>query len=174
MSGDSEAVVMAPGEAARVLGVSASGLRRLATAYEQAHGELGKDAGGARVWTGEAVERMRSARALLAAGRARSVRDALEQVEAGAEVSPAAALAVSRDVQVLEVIAARLEGLERLEREVAALRSEVGGLRRLPAAGGPPEVEAGGASTKAAAGRSDDDGLMVRAARWLEGLLRRR
>jgi hypothetical protein len=153
--------MMTPGAAASRLGVSGSALRRLSIAYEQVFGPL-PEGGSGRLWPVEAVERLAAARALLAAGRARSARDALEAVEAGAEVSPAAALEVSRDARVLEVIAARLEGVERLEREVEALRREVSELRALP----PGEVE-----TKA--GARVAGGPLVRLAHRLERLLGR-
>jgi hypothetical protein len=159
-------VVMSPGEAARVLGVSPSGLRRLAVVYGEVYGELEKDAGGtSRVWPQEAVVRLQQARALMAAGQARSIKDALRAVEGGA-VPRAEVIATGGDVAAtLRVVAARLEALQdsnrRLEAEVAALRAEVGNLRALPGAESPTT------------GQPPGDGLAVRTARRLEQLLRR-
>jgi hypothetical protein len=174
---DSE-VVLSPGEAARVLGVSPSGLRRLAVVYGEVYGDLHKDAGGtSRVWPREAVVRLQRARALLAAGQARSVRDALVAVEGGA-APPVEMAAAGGDVAAaLGMVATQLEAVlssnRRLEAEVQALRSEVEGLRALPASERPRAVEGrpgGGESTGEASGGAD--GLMVRAARWLERRLR--
>jgi hypothetical protein len=160
-------VVLSPGEAARVLGVSPSGLRRLAVVYGEVYGALQKDAGGtSRIWPREAVVRLQAARALMAAGQARSIRDALRAVEGGA-ATPVEVAAGGDVVAALGVVATRLEALQdsnrRLEAEVAALRSEVEGLRALPASERSPVVEGRGAG---------EDGLVVRAARWLERRLR--
>jgi hypothetical protein len=161
-------VVLSPGEAARVLGVSPSGLRRLAVVYGEVYGELQKDAGGtSRIWPREAVVRLQAARALMAAGQARSVRDALVAVEGGAAPPVEMAVSDGRVEAALGVVATRLEALQdsnrRLEAEVAALRLEVEGLRALPASERSPAVGGGGAG---------EGGLVVRAARWLERRLR--
>jgi hypothetical protein len=161
-------VVLSPGEAARVLGVSPSGLRRLAVVYGEVYGELQKDASGtSRIWPREAVVRLQEARALMAAGQARSVRDALRAVEGGAAPPVELAAASGDVVTALGVVATRLEALQdantRLGVEVRALRSEVEGLKALPASERSPAVEVRGAG---------DDGLVVRAARWLERRLR--
>ena len=130
-------VVLSPGEAARRLGVSPSGLRRLAGAYGEVYGDLPKDASGtSRVWSVEAVRRLEGARALLAAGQARSIRDALRAVEGGA-APPVEVMAHDGRVEAaLGVVAARLKAVldsnQRLEAEVDALRSEVAGLKALP------------------------------------------
>ncbi len=106
-------VVMTPGEAARRLGVSPSGLRRLAGAYSEIYGELQKDASGtSRIWSGEAVSRLEAARALMAAGRARSVKDALMAVERGA-VPPVELMAHDGRVEAaLGVVAVWRQGNE--------------------------------------------------------------
>jgi hypothetical protein len=175
-------VVLSPGEAARVLGVSPSGLRRLAVVYGEVFGELQKDAGGtSRVWPRDAVVRLQAARALMAAGQARSVRDALVAVEGGA--SPRVEVAVSGgDVTAaLEMVAARLEAVlesnRRLEAEVAALRAEVATGGALPGAERAGEgAGVGDAAQRSATGQgaaeASPDGPMVRAVRWLEQRLR--
>ncbi len=153
---------MSPGSAARRLGVSPSGLRRLAGAYSEVYGELQKDASGtSRIWSGEAVARLEAARALMAAGQARSIKDALLAVEGGATPSADAALALGQDGRVVEalgVVATRLEALQdsnrELRAEVAALRSEVATSRALP------ELD------KAAL--QDRPGVLTRVLRWLE------
>ncbi len=158
-------VVMNPGDVARRLGVSPSGLRRLAGVYAQVHGELPKDSSGtSRQWPGEAVYRLEQARALMAAGQARSIKDALLAVEGGATPSADAALALGQDGRVIEalgVVAARLEAVlesnRRLEAEVEALRREVATARALP------EGEQG---AETVTGKSS--GVLVRVATWLE------
>jgi hypothetical protein len=160
-------VVMNPGDVARRLGVSPSGLRRLAGVYSQVHGELPKDSSGtSRQWPGEAVNRLEAARALMAAGQARSIKDALMAVEGGAAPPVEVAAAGGEVVAALGVVATRLEAVlasnERLEAEVEALRSEVATARALP------EGEQG---AETVTGKSS--GVLVRVATWLERLLRR-
>jgi hypothetical protein len=200
---DSAEVVLTPGEAARQLGVSPSGLRRLAVIYGEVYGDLQKDAGGtSRIWTQEAVVRLQRARALMAAGQARSVKDALIAVEGGA--SPRVEVAVSGgDVAAaLGMVATQLEAVlesnRRLEAEVAALRLEVEA-RALPpgasperidralevemASERPPAVEDGGGAAQSpatgqgaaqGAAQAVEDGPAVRVVRWLEQRLRGR
>ncbi len=84
---DDPQIVMPPKEAARRLGVASSTLRRLAPTYEAVHGLLpweGDEAGGGRLWPGEAVERVQAARALVAEGRAKSLESALHALARGA------------------------------------------------------------------------------------------
>jgi DNA-binding transcriptional MerR regulator len=138
-----ESLLLKPGAAASRLGISGSALRRLAVTYEELHGALPEAAGGGRLFSTEAVERLRDARALMSAGRARSVRDALEALMSGAQVSVDAPAVLSRDTQVLEVIARRLEVAERLEMKVEELQREVAELRALPS-----PVPAGGTASE--------------------------
>ncbi len=192
-------VVLSPGEAARVLGVSPSGLRRLAVVYGEVYGDLHKEAGGtSRVWPQEAVVRLQQARALMAVGQARSVKDALMAVEGGASPRVEMAAAGGDVAAALGMLAAQLEAVlesnRRLEGEVAALRSEVESLRALPPGASAERIDralevemlesmaapesspavregrGGGESTGAALGEAD--GPMVRAVRWLERRLR--
>jgi hypothetical protein len=177
-------VVLSPGEAARRLGVSPSGLRRLAGAYGEVYGDLPKDSSGtSRIWPQEAVGRLEAARALMAAGQARSIRDALLAVEGGAAPRVEVAVQDGRIAEALGVVAARLEAVldsnRRLEAEVAELRAEVAASRALPASERAAAVEAGqrgGESPGEALGEAqgEADGPMVRAARWLERRLRGR
>jgi hypothetical protein len=158
-------VVMNPGDVARRLGVSPSGLRRLAGVYAQVYGDLPKDSSGtSRQWPGEAVYRLEQARALMAAGQARSIKDALLAVEKGATPSADAALALGQDGRVVEalgVVATRLEAVldsnRRLEAEVEALRREVATARALPEGERGAEVVTG-----------ESSGVLVQLATWLE------
>jgi hypothetical protein len=164
---DNAEVVMSPGDVARRLGVSPSGLRRLAGVYAQVHGELPKDSSGtSRRWPSEAVYRLEQARALMAAGQARSIKDALMAVEGGAAPPVEVAAAGGEVVAALGVVATRLEAVlasnRRLEAEVEALRREVATSRALP------EGEQG---AETVTGKSS--GVLVRVATWLERLLRR-
>ena len=181
MSDETE-VVLNPGDMARRLGVSPSGLRRLAGVYAELYGELPKDSSGtSRLWSPEAVRRLEAARALMAAGQARSIKDALMAVEGGA-APPVEVMAHDGRVEAaLGVLATRLEALqasnERLEAEVAALRSEVAESRALPEAERPGDDEGCSGSAEMpddspGAAEGSADGPMVRAARWLERRLR--
>jgi hypothetical protein len=177
-------VVMNPGDVARRLGVSPSGLRRLAGVYAQVHGELPKDSSGtSRQWPGEAVNRLEAARALMAAGQARSIKDALMAVEGGAAPPVEVAAAGGDVVAALGVVATRLEAVlasnERLEAEVVALRSEVEAVRALPASERPAAVEGGqrvgeSPGESPGEGQGQRDGVAVRVVRWLEQRLRGR
>ncbi len=165
-------VVLSPGEAARRLEVSPSGLRRLAAVYAGVYGPLLKDsAGTSRIWPQEAVGRLERARALMAAGQARSIKDGLLAVEGGAVATSEAALSLGRDGRLVEALGvvssqleAVLEGNRRLEREVEALRSELSQVRQLPAASTVPHDDEPAAV--------EVEGPFVRAARWLERRLR--
>lgn len=182
---DDAEVVLTPSAAARQLGVSPSGLRRLAGVYGDLYGDLPKDSSGtSRVWPQEAVTRLERARALLAAGHARSIKDALLAVEGGVAPPVEAAVALGQEGRVIEalgVVAARLEALQasnqRLEAEVGELRSELAAARALPGgeraatgAEGGDVAKMPGESPGAAEGSAD--GPVVRAARWLERRLR--
>ena len=165
---DETEVFWSPGDVAKRLEVSPSGLRRLAGVYAELYGELPKDSSGtSRRWPSKAVYRLEQARALMAAGQARSIRDALLAVEGGATASPDAALALGQDgriVEALGVVAAQLEALHRsnqeLRTEVEALRGEVKELRALPE---PTDRTRRG---------EGDDRLTVRVLRWLERRLK--
>lgn len=158
----SDDVMLEAGAAAEQVGVSASGLRRLAPLYEAVHGELPrKPKSHNRLWPQVAVERLQRARRLVEAERYRTISDALTALARGlkaddTEVAPTTAR-VSPD--------ATQQALAMLTAEVRQLRQEVTALRQLPPTKNPP-----------ARGTDNDQqhGLMVRAAIWLESLLRRR
>jgi hypothetical protein len=80
-------------------------------------------------------------------------------------------------VAALGVVATRLEAVlasnERLEAEVAALRSEVEAVRALPASERPAAVEDGQrVGESPGEGQGQRDGVAVRVVRWLEQRLR--
>ena len=179
-----DTALLTPGAAAARLGISGAALRRMAVSYERVYGDLPEGAAG-RLWPTEAVDRLHEARALMNANRARSIQGGLEALKAGAQVSVEAPVASGRDLRTLEIIAERLEAVERLEREVAALRAEIQSKpTALPStmphsrpvafgAGTAPESEPA-PSTEARAGfEAVQDGVIVRLARRLERILGR-
>lgn len=200
---DQTEVVLNPGDVARRLGVSPSGLRRLAGVYAELYGALPKDSSGTtRLWSPEAVRRLEAARALMAAGQARSIKDALLAVEGGA-APPVEVMAHDGWVEAaLGVVAARLEAVlasnERLEVEVAALRAEVEAARALPLSASPERIDRAlevemrqgyvdaerAAAVEGHSGSAESpgdapgaevaaaDGPVVRLVRWLEQRLR--
>lgn len=155
----SDDVLLEAGAAAEQVGVSASGLRRLAPIYEQVHGELPrKPRSNNRLWPQAALERLTAARQLVEQERYRTISDALTALAHGLEPD---------DLQ-LEPRAARVspdatqQALELLTLEVRELRQELSEIRALPPS--PAEKE------------PDDwerHGLLVRTAMWVERLLRR-
>lgn len=91
---DQPVQVMSAADAARQLGVSPSGLRRLGTIYAEVHGELGRELHtDKRIWTGEVVERLGQARALVEAERYRSIKEALGALDKGVDIDLATDLA---------------------------------------------------------------------------------
>ncbi len=171
---DNNMAMLTPGSAAARLNVSGAALRRMAVAYVEVYGELPEAAGGGRLWPMEAVERLEQARALLTAGRARSVRDALEALRAGAQVSVEVSAALGRDTRVLEVIAQRLEAVDRLECKVEELHSEIAALtqRQLEQGKQPDPVSDKPMSAPSIGSAEPRPGVLVRAAQRLERLFR--
>ncbi len=139
---DETQFVMAPKEAARRLGVAPSTLRRLAPTYEAVHGPLpweGDEAGGGRLWPGEAVERVQAARALVGEGRAKSLESALRALAGGAPPPSGVLARPDEALELVEALRGELEAVRRglaelpeLRAEVAALRSELAEARALP------------------------------------------
>ncbi len=129
---DDPQIVMPPKEAARRLGVASSTLRRLAPTYEAVHGPLpweGDEAGGGRLWPGEAVERVQAARGLVAEGRAKSLESALRALAGGAP-PPSGMLARSDEAgELVEALRSELEAVRRGLAEIPELRAEVAALR---------------------------------------------
>ncbi len=79
---------LTPKEAARQLDISPSGLRRLSGVYCEIHGDLPRDPNtDARLWPEVAVERLKQARGLVEANRFSSIKEALEAIEKGIDLS---------------------------------------------------------------------------------------
>lgn len=116
-------------EVAKWLGVSPSGLRRLANIYSAACEELPRDSRTkARLWPQVAVAELAAARRLVSLGRAVSVKEALGMVRRG-EAPPAETddgpAAPERDEQDRNLP----DELRELRKESLALREALGGLK---------------------------------------------
>jgi DNA-binding transcriptional MerR regulator len=123
--------VYPPAEAARLIGISVSGLRRYGLLYEDIYGRLPRDAQGRRLWTPGAVERLRRAKALMAEGRAVSIQAALEADETPDQDVQEVSLH-DPSTEALRRLSGALDTIDRLEqtnqelvREVSALRERV-------------------------------------------------
>ena len=181
-----------PATAAEKLGVSASGLRRLAPIYEAVHDELPRSGKGredkrARLWPHEAVERLRTARALLEAGRYTTIQAALEALRDG-KVSNTDELTLEAsqrgaDVATQQALQVLLDEMRALRGEVAELRTIRGLLERLEATTQAnqlvePETAARVKQLDKAevvareTAETSEHGLIVRVALWLEARLR--
>lgn len=130
------AQVIPASDAAEQLGVSASGLRRLGSIYAEVHGELAREPKTERrIWTTEVVERLRQARALVEAGRYRSIRDALEALVKGVDVDVATELATPAQqpppqalgvlLQEIRSLQQHLEAVERLEARMEEMQRQL-------------------------------------------------
>jgi len=128
-----ETTYQAPKLVASQLRVSASGLRRLAAIYESVHGPLPKDAMGGRLWSTAAVARLQSAKALVDAGRVKSVREALERP---AEQFNAEVAELPSEINTHELVARLFQKVDELHREVMNLKE-----RQLEAQTGSTERE---------------------------------
>lgn len=168
--------IVTAGEAAKRVGVSASGIRRLLVIYEEVHGELPRNqATDARVISSEVVEQLAAARMLVEAGRFNSIKEALQALDNG--LQPDITIAdtldtAARDLSgqalglILEEMRAMHEELTYLRpvrEEVQALRDEVATLKALP----PAELSPEGTTEQ-----ETRHGLLVRLALWLEGRFR--
>ncbi len=117
---------MSAGSAADRLGVSPSGLRRLAIIYTSVHDELPREPKtNNRVWPVEAVARLEHARALVEAERYRSIKEALEAIEQGAPIDLDAENV--KELSLSEPSARELLGV--LIQETRAMRAELEALR---------------------------------------------
>lgn len=127
--------VLTPQQAARALGVSPSGLRRLASIYERVRGRLPRE-GAARVWPRETITELKRARELVANQRASSIEAALDTDSETVDLSED--LAPSSDNHTGPAIERLLQELvsenHAIREELRALRNEVAELRALPTA----------------------------------------
>ncbi len=178
--------VYPPAEAARLLGVSVSGLRRYGLLYEGVFDQLPRDPQGRRLWTPEAITRLRRAKALMAEGRAVSIQAALEADETPVQDTQGVVLhdpsteAFTRLTDALNVIIRLEQTNQQLVHEVAALRErlEQGDpnaeeLRRMnDYLIGELERSRSTARDNAPTVAGSADGPVVRVVRWLERRLR--
>lgn len=184
-------LLIPPKQAAERLGVSSSGLRRLAILWEEVYGAIhweGEREGGGRVYPESVVAKLEAARALVREGRSKSIQNALQALDGGATpLTQALArpgipdqdvlLALLTEMQAMrdELTQLRtdsaemknqlppLEGSDALAGEVRALREQVSAL---VASQTPPQPTSVPASSDAA------PGALVRAAARLERLWR--
>lgn len=132
-SGDKPVVVLLePTTAAQRLGISASGLRRLAPIYESVFEELPRKGSGAEnkrayLWPEEAVERLQSARQLVELERYKTISDALSAIKRGVTVETVDLEPADRQT-ILDK--ATQQTLELLLKEMTALRREVQELKQ--------------------------------------------
>jgi DNA-binding transcriptional MerR regulator len=158
---DGVVTYLEPGEAARRLGVSPSGLRRLSKAYEEVYGPLNRRGGtGARLYPEEALEQLARARVMVEAGRCKSTLEALTALERGLEPETATDVSGHRPT-------APETALGVLTGELRALRSELERLRGVIEDRNPAELPSGDEAP------APEHGPLVRAALWLELFLRR-
>ena len=119
----SEQQVVKSAVAAHKLGISKTRLNRLAPIYEQVHGELPRGGRHARLWTLDAIERVRSALLAVEEGRALNVEAALRGFEIPEDTEsrqmPVRILGESPETL------APLSALEELTEELHALREVV-------------------------------------------------
>lgn len=185
-------LLIPPKQAAERLGVSSSGLRRLATLWEEVYGPIhweGEREGGGRVYPQSVVGKLEAARALVREGRSKSIQNALQALDDGATppthglARPGAVdgdimLALFAEIQAMREELTQLrtdtaemknqlpppEGGDTLASEVRALREQVSVLT---------ETRTQTEAAPAQEGSDPQAGLLVRAAARLEHLWRR-
>ncbi len=153
-------VVLEAGAAAEHLGVSPSGMRRLATIYERVNGPLPRRGGGGRLFGGTVLGQLATARRLVDAGQVATIGEALAALNRGEWPDGALETLGEAPVNAQALSEAVLRELRALRAEVEALRGEV-------ATRGLLEGQTGGIGAG-----SDAPGPFVRFAVWLERLLR--
>lgn len=184
-------LLIPPKQAAERLGVSPSGLRRLAMLWEEVYGPIhweGEREGGGRVYPQSVVAKLEAARALVRQGRSKSIQNALQALDGGATPSTQALarpgipnedvlLALLTEMQAIRDELNQLrtdnakmrnqlpptQGSDALAGEVRALREQVGALVSAQTPPQAPPVPS----------RSDGEaGVLVRAVARLERLWR--
>ncbi|MEX2542873.1 MAG: hypothetical protein WD314_13775 [Trueperaceae bacterium] len=122
---------LSPQEAAEALGVSPSGLRRLAEIYSGVRGDLPRDPRTrSRIWPERAVSELGAARRLVLQNRAASIREALEALDRGETVPERRIGAQRASPQLLERMA---EDLHSLHDELELVRVELAEMRSIGA-----------------------------------------
>ncbi len=123
MDDDSVNILLPPRAVCERVGVSASGLRRLATLWEGLYGPLPRDPSDSRLWPSEAVDRLVAARQLVSQGRARSIQDALQAAE-HSDTPPSEGLTPRATLQG-EALGALVEEMRVMRAEIAELKEGV-------------------------------------------------
>lgn len=118
--------VFGPLEVAKDLGVSSSGLRRLALIYERVYGQLPRDPRLGRMWTLEAIGRLEEARAEVQKGRAVSVEAALAALRAGMEPASPVVRGATIQEEPLAALLLEIKSLREAVEEQNRLLSEQG------------------------------------------------
>ncbi len=193
---DDQITYLDAASAADKVGISVSGLRRLAPIYEEVHGPLPRGGRGSgdspRLWSLEAVIRLNKARLMVAAGMARSVRDALLATDSSDAPSAETITALGSQGSVVEALGLVLTELRSVSEVNSALRVELQELRgqvaELRAAQSQPEAlpqsEGTAEQQQAPAGQPVDltaqgeasrprPRLLIRTAEQIEALLSR-
>ncbi len=131
-------LLIPPRDAAERLGVSPSGLRRLATLWEEIYGPIhweGEREGGGRVYPLSVVTKLEAARGLVREGKSKSIQNALQALDMGA-TPPAQGLA-RPDIPYKDVLHALLSEMQMMREELSQLRADNAEMRnQLP----PPEA----------------------------------
>lgn len=186
MSENGGAAIYTPAEAAKLLSISVSGLRRYGAIYDEVYDPLPRDPQNRRVWTHAAVTRLRHAKGLVDTGRAVSIQAALENnstpVQDNVEIEV-------RDPQneALRRLGAALDTITKLEQTNQQLIGEVVALRQKLEQGDPnadelrrlneylmAELErARAAPAPSQEVKAKGEGPLTRAIRWVEGFLSR-
>ncbi len=158
-------VMFEAGAAAERLNLSASGMRRLGVIFEQVHGELPRkpDAKGrvsessGRLYSGEVLRQLETARAMVEAERYPTIREALRALLRGEPADLPAEVGTGAQVNSSEAWRMVLGELREVRAELTALRSEVATGRALPEGQQVAETATG-----------EPSGVFVRVAVWLE------
>ena len=129
-------MLLEAGTAAKRLGVSASGLRRLSIIYEEVYEELPrKDRSNNRLWPEEAVERLQRARALVQDKKLGTIQEALIAIRNGLAEDIEVEAPKPNDDSTQQALRVLADEIRRLRDEVQELRQT----RELPIASVPLE-----------------------------------
>jgi hypothetical protein len=170
---DSASIVYDPAQAAELLGVSASGLRRLAPIYESVFGELKRVGKGdedkrSREWPSEAIERLLTARRLTGRGKPyRTIEAALEAIRDGVETDTSE---IDFGGRQTGADVATSQALQVLIGEIQTLRLEVQELKQGRELVQPFNPAANSENPAGSADRQH--GILARAAIWIEQRVR--
>jgi hypothetical protein len=124
-----------PNQAAEALGVSPSGLRRLAEIYATVRGELPREPGTrSRLWPRSAVRELATARRLVLERRFASIREALEAIGRGDDLADPGEKATTAGDTLRRVVPDLTTELRELRVEVAGIREELSRLNGAVAA----------------------------------------